>query len=191
MTRDRMFGSDSEFCAWLRACKDLPSFSRDVGIVATDSDVIIHRYKSCVDSIGTRELQGLMHLEVKTRCGEPSPSQMDTLSKMNLFKGDKRVGGQTIRNLGVFVLILSGVSPYDSKLMWWCSMPADRCIGDAKLLHRNVVNCSQLIKLLKFDLHPVTLQPVPFRRHHATKEILVRETAPLGFQIDRRILRRS
>ncbi len=60
MTRDRMFGSDTDFCAWMRACKELPSSSDDFGFSASDNDVTVHRYKTVVDAKGTRDIQGLM-----------------------------------------------------------------------------------------------------------------------------------
>ena len=46
MTRARIYGSDVDFCRWLRDCKSLPSHDADagVGVVASDVDVFLHRY---------------------------------------------------------------------------------------------------------------------------------------------------
>ncbi len=56
MTRSRMFGSDVPFCDWMRSNPELPSYSAShaIGFVATDVDVLVHRYLTKVDSIGTR-----------------------------------------------------------------------------------------------------------------------------------------
>ena len=45
MVRERMYGSDTEFCAWMRSCKDLPSYGDTFGFVASDNDVTVHRYR--------------------------------------------------------------------------------------------------------------------------------------------------
>lgn len=191
MTRERMYGSDTEFCAWMRACSDLPSYSKDFGFVASDNDVTVHRYLTSVDGVGTREVQGIMQIEVKTRQGKPSESQMDTLSKLNLFKSEKKVRGVYVRFFGVFVLVLSGTTPDDSDHMWWCSIPSDDFISKAELMHINNISKPQLIDLLRFEIHPVNLQKQPFRRHHKTSEILITETTPLGFECERILIKRS
>jgi len=191
MTRERMYGSDTEFCEWMRKCKDLPSYSKDFGFAASDNDVTVHRYMTCVDSVGTRDVQGIMQIEIKTRQGKPSESQMDTLSKLNLFHGEKVIQGVYIRFFGVFVLVMSGTSPDDSQNMWWCSMPKGTFISDASKMKITSINRSKLIDLLRFEVHPVGLYPRPFRRHHSTKIIMETETTPLGFEVERHIVLRS
>src|SRR5262245_34604620 len=103
MIRQRMFGSDVPFMAWLRRQqKELPSYSANVGFVATDIDLFIHRYLTEIDSRGTREIQALMLIEVKTHSGLPSDSQRDTLAKVHACCPFRAVdyGGQTIRHFG-------------------------------------------------------------------------------------------
>ncbi len=67
MTRMRSYGQDLPFCDWLRHHEGLPAVSADCGFVATDVDLAIHRYLTEVSGSGTREVQNLMQLEVKTR----------------------------------------------------------------------------------------------------------------------------
>ena len=186
MTRDRMYGSDTDFCAWMRSCKELPSYGNNFGFVASDNDVTVHRYMTSIDSIGTREVQGIMQIEVKTRRGEPSESQLDTLSKLNLFCGDREVGGVAVRFFGVFVLVMSGTSAENSRRMWWGSIPKNKHICDSKLLSWDVVSLQQLIALLRFDCHPRNIKDkTPFRRRHLTRQFVETETTLLGFDIEK------
>lgn len=192
MVRERMYGSDTEFCAWMRSCKDLPSYGDTFGFVASDNDVTVHRYKTCIDSVGSREVQGIMQIEVKTRTGKPSPSQVDTLTKLNLFCGDKKVDGCTIRFFGVFVLVLSGTSPDDSESMWWGASPKNKFLANANDFRWESINIEYLIDILRFDRHPRNLKDTsPFRRHHKTKEFIEVEQSPLGFPVERLVVRRS
>lgn len=192
MVRERMYGSDTEFCAWMRRCKELPSYSRDFGFVASDNDITIHRYITSVDGVGTREVQGIMQIEIKTRKGKPSESQTDTLTKLNLFNGDRRVGGVSIRFFGVFVLVLSGTSPDDSDAMWWAAPPKDRFFKDAAMMRITEINYQMLIDILRFERHPRNLNDrQPFRRHHKTSLFVETETTPLGFEVDKLITKRS
>ena len=196
MTRERIYGSDTEFCAWVRTCKELPSFSQDFGVVACDNDVTIHRYMHSVDGIGSRDVQSIMQIEIKTKrgnpkSGKPSNSQMDTISKLNLFEGEKDVDGQHVRFFGVFLLVLSETTPDNSESMWWGVIPRGVCVSNATLLKWRLINRDALIKLLRFEIHPVNFARNPFRRHHKTREIVSTETTELGFEVERKIIKRS
>jgi hypothetical protein len=191
MTRERIFGSDTEFCSWMRECKQLPAYSNDFGFVASDNDVTVHRYMTCVDGVGTREVQALMQIEVKTRKGKPSQSQIDTLSKLNLFSNQKTIDGVVIRYFGVFVLVMSGTTPEDSKELWWGVIPKGKTLDNASDLQFKKINKQTLISLLRFDLHPVNMSLEPFRRHHLTKEVVLIETTPLGFECEVKLVNRS
>jgi hypothetical protein len=184
MIRERVFGTDPDFCAWLRRQnKELPSYSKNVGFVASDVDLILHRYLTAVDGIGTREIQALMMIEVKTRNGKPTPSQQDTLHKLNAVSCcSKTIGGKLIRNFGVSILILSGTDPDNSKTIQWGRFK--QVTGE---VYYREINLFQLFKLLKFELHPDSLTNQPFRRHHKTAEIRVIEKVPLGFHVERTI----
>lgn len=191
MTRERFYGSDTEFCAWMRSCADLPSYSHDFGFVASDNDVTVHRYLTSVDSLGTREVQGIMQVEVKTRTGKPSFSQMDTISKLNLFSGTKKNNGVHVTFFGVFLLIMDGTDPDNSGNIWWGCIPRKQTLTDAKNLKWHVINRTKLIQLLRFDIHPQSLTPKTFRRHHKTTEVIETAISELGFEYEKRIITRS
>lgn len=191
MVRERSFGSDVEFCEWMRNCNDLPSYGKDFGFVATDTDLVVHRYLTSVDSIGTREVQGLMQIEVKTRMGKPQPSQMDTLSKLNLFADEKVVSGVYVRFFGVYILVLQNTTPDNSSHIWWVKIPKGKFYSDPKLSVIKQIDRGCLIDILRFERHPDNLEKLPFRRHHKTQDIYVDELTPLGFTVERRITKRS
>jgi len=191
MTKDRVFGQDTPFLHWLRTHPDLPAVGPLCGIVATDSDIVIHRYKiGLPDGIGTRDVQSLMDLEIKTRNGEPDDAQRDTLWKRHLFAGRKTLkrNGQVIwlvRWWGCFFLSLSGVCPECSTLRW-----GDFPKGSRRIRWRHIDQAT-LVRILRHDLHPHSLTPQPFRRHHKTGEITVTEVLPLGFTAEKPVIKRS
>jgi hypothetical protein len=186
-----MYGSDTEFCAWLRTCKELPSVGADFGLSASDNDITLHRYKTCIDSQGTREVQAIMQLEVKTRRGKPPAAQMDTLSKLNLFSGSKKVGTYHLRFFGVFLLVMSGTTPDNSDDIFWGAIPAEAVLTDASKCKWRRISRSRLIQLLRFDIHPVNFASNPFRRHHKTAEFVEIVKTELGFETEQRFVRRS
>lgn len=191
MTRDRVFGSDTDFCDWMRHESRLPSASVNKGICVNDNDVLIHRYMSSVDGLGTREVQGIMQVEVKTRNGLPRPSQLDTLSKLHLFHATRECSGEIVRFFGAFVLSMSGTRPDNSDQMKWGCIPRGEVVKDSSLLRWTVIDIETLIKILAFELHPQSLTTQPFRRHHKTQQIYVQETTPLGFISVRPVTKRS
>lgn len=192
MVRPRIYGSDTPFCDWMRRCESLPSSGDDFGFSACDNDITVHRYKYGVsDSVGTRDVQGLMQIEVKTRSGKPTFSQFDTLNKLNLFAGEKNIDGCHVRFFGVFLLILSGTTPDDSDRMWWCSIPKNKLVRDAKNSVIRGICVDQLVSLLRFDIHPRNFSKQAFRRHHKTYELLGTETTELGFETETRVIKRS
>jgi hypothetical protein len=188
MAKDRIYGEDKEFMSWCRLHPDLPSFSRECGWVQTDVDTFVHRYMTTFDGQGTREFQCMMEIEVKTRSGMPSPSQEDTLRKKHLCtKAEIFVNGQTVKNFGVTVVSMDGVTPDDSGSIEWCrfdqSPPHD--------LKRASVTVQQFVELIRFDRHPDTLATKPFRRHHATRSFVERTVVPLGWEDERLVVHRS
>lgn len=191
MTRERMYGSDTAFCAWLRACKELPSYGRDFGLSVSDNDVTLHRYMTAADGQGTREVQAIMQIEVKTRMGKPPGAQMDTLSKLNMFASQKSTRQGLVRFFGVFILVMDGDDPDDSKSMFWGVIPKSLVTSDAKKLKWKMIDRGQLINILRFDIHPATFEPNAFRRHHKTRRIVQVELTPLGFEVEKEIIKRS
>lgn len=53
--------------------------------------MVVHRYLSEVDGAGTRDVQAIMQIEVKTSMSTPTPSQLDTLMKLNMFRGEPKI----------------------------------------------------------------------------------------------------
>src|SRR5262245_56893943 len=190
MIRQRMFGADVPFMAWLRSQqKELPSYSANVGFMATDIDLFIHRYMTEVDSVGTREIQALMQIEVKTHNGMPHDSQRDTMAKVHACCPFREVkyDRQILRHFGVSFLLLSNTTPDDSEEIIWGrfdNLPNQN-------IKRTPITIEQLFKLLRFELHPDNLEPRPLRRHHKTKEVYEVRKAALGFKYLHKITKRS
>lgn len=177
MTRMRVFGEDKPFLDWVRNRKDIPSSSAICGVGVADVDAFFHRYLMAVDEIGTREVQALMHVEVKTRNGRPTGSQVDTFWKLHAFRGAQIIGGRYVRNFGSSFLVLSGETPDDSDSIQW-----GRFVGSTREIRYIPIDIKQLIALLRFDIHPDNLQTRPFRRHHKRHEIVTKVREPLGFE---------
>lgn len=190
MTRDRIYGSDTPFMAWVRQCTELPSFSREIGWVQTDNDATIHCYMSPVDGLGSRQIQSMMHLEVKTRRGVPTNSQFDTLFKLDRFSGEVTVNSQTVRHMGVSILSMDGTSPDDSiEFQWGRFRRNGRTWRDHDW---HPITRTMLIQLLQFRVTPWhPFAPNPFRRHHKTQRIIVVERTPLGFECEKEVVKRS
>ena len=185
MTRSRLYGSDVPFCEWMRNCDNLPAFSMKCGFVVTDIDVLIHRYLMEIDGIGSRDIQAILHIEVKTRGGEPNASQRDTLWKQLCFNGVRIINGDYVRHFGVSVLKLSHTTPVDSEYMEWGRFNRDG------ILHYRVITITTLIRLFRFELHPDNFQPRPFRRHHKNHIITTMIAEPLRFESEAIVAQRS
>lgn len=187
--RERYFGSDIEFCAWMRRQgKRMPSYSPTSGFVATDVDLHLHRYMHERDGMGTRHIQSLMMLEVKSRCGDVGQSQRDTLAKVHhccFCRTPVNHNGQLVRHFGVSFLFLSGTTPDNSEVMQWGRF------DQRYVVCRNHVSLEQLYQLMNFEIHPDNFTPQIFRRHHKTSETLEVVEAPLGFKYEKPLIKRS
>jgi hypothetical protein len=190
MTIHRRDGNDSPFGAWLRRQPELSSQH----FVASDIDWVIHRYKPEIDSVGSREVNYMMFVEVKTFSANLTPSQHESLWFQHQFFQAKQgkkllmlVGGKSRRavwHFGVSVLVFTGHSPEDSQIKW------GRFISDGSLTFRDITK-HELVRLLRFDLHPDILNPMSARRHHKTRRIEHIERTELGFETPRRFISRS
>lgn len=191
MTRDRLFGSDVPLMAWCREkgkTGELPSCSPDCGLVQTDVDAYWHRYKTCIDKIGSRDVQISMETEWKTRGANLTESQADTYRKKHaMIMPRLKWHGQELINFGVSVVRLSGSTPDDSEWIKW-----GRFIrGAASGMSWNDISVDQLLKLIRFDIHPDTFNSGYLRRHHKTRVVQVFEKSALGFEVERELVHRS
>lgn len=190
MTRYRVHGTDVPFCAWMRSRNELPSFSGTCGFVASDSDLYIHRYLTAIDGKGKREVQGLLFLELKTRGGEPHASQLDTLWKfhatMMTGRNVRIINDEILQNFGVAFLSLSDTTPDNSESMRWGRFKGKFCA-----IRWTTIDVAQLLKLLRFEIHPDNLKERPFRRHHKDWKTMETVPTPLGFSVEIPVIRRS
>lgn len=187
-----MLVNDKSFSSWLRSHPELPSAGADFGFVATDNDFTVHCYKTTIDTPAlqrgsTRKSQTLMHLEVKADNQQVSMSQLDTLSKLNLFADRKIVDGVEIRFFGVFVLQMDGKNPDCSRKLRWGVLPKDTWARSEKDITWYPIKHKELIELLRMDRHPNNLTLHPLVRHHKTHEVHREVRTALGFKVKEKI----
>lgn len=60
------------------------------GIVRFDLDVLLHKYITTKDGKGTRDIQSMMFIEIKTFMANPSEAQRDTLHLLNQILRNKK-----------------------------------------------------------------------------------------------------
>lgn len=187
MTRQRIYGSDVPFMGWARRCELLPSISLDCGVVLTDVDCFVHRYLTSVDRLGTRDVQAMMEIEVKSRNGRLTDSQADTYRKKHItVRKCSSIDGQAVFNYGVGILRMSGTDPDNSDQMQW-----GRFMSRDGRLNWQTIDLASLISLMRFEIDPDSLKPLRFRRHHHRREYDIIEKTPLGFSVSRKIIHGS
>ena len=168
--------AEDEISQWIRSHPQLDSRE---GMVFMDKDLVCHRYKT---SHG-RDAQFLMFVEIKTRGAQPSKSQRDTMNivgqmvrntKNTYLTAENRpvrvystaaASEVTVRAMGYHLLRMDGSTPSDSTWIEW---------------DRKRIDTDTLLKLLRFDLHPDTLNPLDLRSHHVKPAIL-----PGLFEVDK------
>lgn len=161
--------TEDAFGAWTREfC------GRELSI--QDVDYIIHRFVIR----GLRGVHCQMIVETKTQCRDMDDPQRDTLGIMDQvmrthpFRRNRNAAGMFIKGhsekpiwvwstferkpvrvklFGVHKLRMSGLRPDDSEWMTWDN--------------RGKITVADLIRVLRFELHPDTLKPFdPARSHH-------------------------
>jgi len=169
--------TEQPFDAWVRLHDQLDSVKDGINI--TDGDKIVHRYMVRTGGVRDKTVQYLMSLEVKAFEADMKLNQKDTLHIWNQlirtvhwktqrdkgrFTADHQqnvavvysvLNGQKIQinSYGVHVLRLSHGSPDDSEWMTW----------DGKRIH-----AGELVRLLRFELHPDSLREMENRHHKKT-----------------------
>jgi hypothetical protein len=181
MTKRRIFGEDKPMLEWIRSHPDLPSYSINHGRTVNDVDFLIHQYMTQVDSLGTREIQFMIHIETKSRNGKPDKSQTDTLFKEHMMKrGTKRIHGKQVRHHGVAVLSLSGESPNDSDVIRWGRFHG---FGPSPEITYRQISEMELLEIITFRRDPDTFAKIELRRHHKTSRFIKLEESQLGFEV--------
>lgn len=168
------------FNAWVRGHPELDSKRHHV--VVTDTDMWVHRFGRKWKGVTYRDVQCIMFVEIKTHGADLNDGQRDTLHFANqLLRTEKwttqRVNGRyapghqpntarvrawshlskqwvEMRSYGAHKLRLAGTDPLDSSWISWDDKP---------------ITIADLLKLLRFDLHPDSLNPVEWRRHKRIK----------------------
>ena len=131
-------------------------------IVRFDLDLLLHRYKTTTDGKGTRDIQCMMFIEIKTFMAKISDAQRDTLSLLNQVMRNRKPNihsspRRQIKNqicraysrmlkkdvtlflYGGHLLQMDGTCPKSSSLMLWDYKP---------------INIDCLEKLLRFEMNP-------------------------------------
>lgn len=191
MTRERIFGEDTPFGAWVRRRPNLDSILH--GITVNDKDYMFHKYKDNVDGMGARMVHLMMNVEEKMYGAMPSKTQLQTLffehqllNKKLPLKDVYGPGKIAVWHFGCFVVSMPATYPGEiSDTVTWCRF------DEKGRLIPTEITVDQLDGVLGFRLNPVTLDDLSLRRHHKEMKIVSTEKAPLGFPTERIITRRS
>jgi len=119
----RIYGEGHPIMREIRNRESLRSTGSDFSFVCTDVDCLAHIYKSRVeDNIGTRRLQMMWQMEIKTHGARPSFSQQDTFWQHHRFcycpKG-KDINNKRTYHYGVLFLSVNNTCIADSTRIEW------------------------------------------------------------------------
>ncbi len=161
MTTPRRDDTQEPWAAWVQKNPRLDSVRE--GLCCTNSDLWVHKYRTHVDNVGTRELQHIMLIEVKTFGKDVPTAQADTYHLIDQIlrrkdrKYFRRPSGEKrwVRTWGVHYIIMSGDAPDTSEWITWDRKPID---------------VTTLEELLRFERNPDTLAKRSDRRHHTASQ---------------------
>lgn len=179
----------SPFGVWVATQPELES----THFVNEDIDWVLHRYKPMVDGVGTRDVNFMMFIEVKTFGAVPTNSHLESLWFTHQFFAYSR---------GKRELMLPGVKSKRTVWHYGCSLlrlfdDSPRGRVEWGRFDRNgdvsykTISEQQVRELFRFDIDPDSLKPLTTRRHHKTREIVALEKTPLGFFRPHRTVKRS
>ena len=194
MVRLRYYEQDTPFGQWLRhqgQLGHLPSNSVDLGVTATDVDMVINCYKNRATG---KKVKCIFWIEVKTRCGEVRFAQSEIFRMVNAFAGLKTFSGVDYRFYGVLRLRMSGTAPDNSDHMWWERWPWSKHgwkrLPEETEIQSTVIQADTLSSILRCELHPTSLKPWKVERdHHGTTTVMEVEERPL-FTVERPVIKR-
>lgn len=170
---------ETPFGKWIRNHPGLDSIRERLSI--TDSDYWIHQYRAHRDKVGSRAVDSIMLLEVKTHSRDLPMAQRDTLYLTNqllriacqrsngrrkyIRVRSSRVGEtRVVRCFGVHQLILSSSDPANSATILW----------DGR-----VITGDMLVETLRFDRDPDDpSKQLTYRRHHTSLRARVMQLFP-------------
>jgi len=153
----------------------------------------IHKYKDNCDGLGPRQVQLMMAIEVKTRGGMPNRNQQQTLFFLHQILGRWRGGlmcsmdggKKSVWHFGYYVLSLFEDQPKD--YVTWCQFDKAGRLRDGR-----TIAIEHLIRILRFDVYPNKIdKALTLRRHHKVSRVVEIKTAPLGFDYEQIVTRRS
>lgn len=194
--RFRAKETQTGFAGWIRNNPKLDSIQQ--GIVAVDSDLWIHRYKS----VAGRSYQFVMLVEVKEFGAEVSEYQRDTLHIINQLLRNRRNTKHEWNAIddGARLVECYSVSSKSRVNVLCFGAHVLRMSGDGTFCHWNTiqwdnkpVSIEQLESILLFETDPDTLGQLDHRpdERHKTTQTVVAEPMPLGFTSERLIIKRS
>jgi hypothetical protein len=173
MTTEQRDGLGSPFSRWIRAHPQLDSIKQRLSV--TDSDYWIHQYRAHSDRVGTRAIDQIMLVELKTFSADLPPSQRDTLHLVSQMlrsasmtsngkrrymrlSGTKCGERRIVRCFGVHTLRLSRDRPDNSTSILW----------DGK-----VIDEATLVLILQYNRDPDYPQrSISDRRHHTPGKVI-------------------
>ena len=188
----------SGFLGWLRDNKRLDSIKR--GMVATDCDLWIHKYKT----LGSRQYQFLMLLEIKEHGKQIDKWQRDTLHIANQLLRNRRNKTKYQAADGPRVSSVYSVSAgrhvsvccfgVHSLIIHGDGRDTDKCKLTWDSKHK--ISAPQLESLLLFELDPDDLSVLDHRpsgegSRHKTTIYTKRIVSPLGIEYEKPVTARS
>ncbi len=189
-TSIRHFGDETPFSGWLRdknRKKIIPSVSPDLGVTVNDIDMVVSCYhKNQTGSF----VYSMFIVEIKTRGGSLTASQRYLYPALSCFARELTYSDKCVRFYGCMQLIMSGTSPDDSEWMEWKRFPFHirsqrKSVPKLEDMKSSRVDIDQLVKILRFDLHPISLRRFsPEMKKHGESEVVRTVTTPLGFTVN-------